>query len=1807
MSGGRLVVLDRLGRDVKAYPLEEGLATIGSDPACDIRVMMPQVSPHHATVVVHKYQTVVRSVAGATLVNGAPVSVAALRHRDVLTVGGRALRWEYSEQRPRPLAPQPALVRRVARARSRRRGSEPAARAVLQPAQRASMPASSGEKQVAIVQPQRRDNTEKIASRSNSKIRNKHSRTSRNDEQDSGNEAQSSTRKAYPLCDTKASQWIESRRTPLRLTALRAAHRRRHASAAAAPASPAAAPAPARAASASPARAASASPARRLRAPARLDHTKRAAIMLITGHTPKSKQSPKSKGPSFVVKKPSPVRKTPKQKKQSPRKSPRTGPADTATPRRAGPSSPSGPSGDRSTSILEITDSDSRTLRASNSSVRSARPSALRSPVLPTPKKSALKDPSAKKSTRKTESIKFDLSNLESNAQDRSSDILFATDTTKDNSYTSASDDDMSLHYSDTSPTQSPSPRKSIHSRSNRILEKSLGSTFTPISPARDVENVDLTPESPRSKKSLRGSLIVQKALKKSDVESSRYSSRTTKSLSDESYDTSAQKVNSSPRASTRNLESYSVVDLVSIGSNESVRSVYNSAASNNTTVTFDTPQTAASRATNSNNPSLLGSSTPFLHKKSSPKHRLDNNRVSNITTRRSVSLTTPENSTKHTPFNSTRISRASRSRSRINDSDILLMDNEDEDASPKSSRRRKTALSSSVVRKNITETTTLTQSPLDGTITPTKRHSPEEVTTPVLSIQSLLDQSALSQSSSTSQTKTRARAVNLKRKTIGANVSQPKKIRTSIKSRSLNMSSRRSLRARKTSDSIIARNQTPIENQKVETPKSAVKLVHEGVKNKHSTSKKPTSKRHIIDNLDESDFVKQLFNSPVKRKLSQSMTEFSKKHLFDDDVPSRPTRKTTALTGRTPDNSVLNQSNTFTPEVFVSPLSTPESSPDFSRMKSLFALYTPEKELREVTPVKASMPTPRTRESVRKVCQSTRNNLSSDLSDGIKKLSPKYDACGLSGIVNLVKLSRKHRSPKNTLEDVWGVKNLFRKSPSNDLRRVSGVKRTLRVNSPRNDLTDVRGVMQMFRDQAIRNDLSDLSGVEELFNNRHDPCDLIRSYAKSKRVTDVNIKSKQTGRTRSLHDSICPITNNADEWRNDLTNRVYEITHDETLSHAELYMKLSNLIKEDIARELEIPEPHEIAAEMVRRHIELLRPDMRSRKTHSLVDPNWSEGSSEDGGEVDEDARRLPFKKRSLVDDNWSEGGSEGSSEGGGEGVEEARRLPLKKRSLVDDWSEGGSEGSSEGGAEGGEDARRLPLKKRSLVDGNRSEGGSEGSGEGGEGGESARRLPLKKRAVPHSTPVKGRVHVTLNASELGRVSPIAGAPSDSDRTTQLAKESPKKKPSKASATKVQVTAILEEVPKPSPRRTRTKVQKSPQQVRATRGRKTKNAPMTNAKKRRSSIVITKKQPVMSPKPDPKPDEKPKNKPGKVKESNESPKKTRASRQKPQVEETIKTPRRTRAKASLKTVSVKKPSPKPKPRSTRQAKKVPESVVTSNEVKETRRGKRTVNKKSVENKTEESIHMQVKRTGKTTNENNSKTKGRKAHVEVEAPAQRSRKTVQVIGASDKSQNKKSRGAQDKISKQVSMESEPVRQTRGRKTKDTIVVPETNKRQKKANVVDDPKPAEISNVGVATRTSRRVTKVVKNVETGLKTETKTINKKRVTKAKENVQVKTVNKKDASNKSDSKEGKRGRNVSDKIVEIVQEIGRRNTKTALKQNIGAKPVRGKKITVVVEEISKPTRKRKTKAEEASAIQGMFKSSKLYLFPPYLAYEL
>ncbi|XP_063629577.1 serine/arginine repetitive matrix protein 2-like [Cydia splendana] len=598
---GRLVVLDRAGRaKSKSFVLGSGMCTLGRSAACDIRVLLPEVSPHHATVTVHANQTVVRNVgSGTTEVNGTPVSVCALQHGDELDICGRKLRWEYdTPQALKRNKTQPALALPTAPSRGNRRGTMAApprapdrdVQLALELRHRASMPASSGAggKQVAIVQPQRRNTDNQSESTSPRLVVSPH-RPYRAHAQEPGPPAPApAPRKAASArlhTPTKATLWIESRRgrarasslrsaTPLRLAVLRKAL--------------------------TPAPRTTKVRVTKIQAPLRIDHTKQAAIMLMTGHTPKSKL-PSPKTPTFVAKKRSPATRTPKGRStlnassKSTRSTPQALVSD--TPEKSTRKSNKRNLGKQSVSVLEITDSET---------------SFRRSPALPHPPKSALKSGRS----RKTESIKFDLSNLENHSED--DDILMVSSTTRD------ATEDVTLRYSSSPP--SPSPRRSIHSRSERMLE-SLGSPLR--SPARTRTSAPASPASPRSLKSARGSIIVQKALESSDTFVTEYSNKT-----------------GSPRR--RDLEAYSVVDLVSLDSDTS-RSVYGSAGS-------------PSR-------SGFGASTPLVTR----------------TAPMDGTMTTPENAPR-APSQSTRKSRGARSRSRLDDSTRTIDSIEDD--SPKSSRK---------------------------------------------------------------------------------------------------------------------------------------------------------------------------------------------------------------------------------------------------------------------------------------------------------------------------------------------------------------------------------------------------------------------------------------------------------------------------------------------------------------------------------------------------------------------------------------------------------------------------------------------------------------------------------------------------------------------------------------------------------------------------------------------------------------------------------------------------------------------------------------------------------------------------------------------------------------------------------------------------------------------------------------------------------------------------------------------------------------------------------------------------------------
>lgn len=857
--------------------------------------------------------------------------------------------------------------------------------------------------------------------------------------------------------------------------------------------------------------------------------------------------------------------------------------------------------------------------------------------MLPTPKKSALKNPLAKKSMRKTESIKFDLSNLEGHSQ--GSDVLMVSDASRRSEGESASEDELALHYSETSSSNSPSPRRSIHSRSGRILEKTLGTTMTISPPSKT-----LTPESRRARILHRSSAIVQRALNKSG----------------------------SPRSPQNDLESYSIVDLVSVDSTASGRStsVYDSAASGTPT---QTPGDRSSRKAKSIiDSTLLGSSTPYVKvtrslssrsqtstrdstrlsddsnrstrtgsgsydstresnksrlsrtsngtpRQSSVKSRLSNvrsrvsrdgsklshartrlsgdspklskdgtllssnsstllndeTRYSSIlsnksSSRKSKSYTTPENAGIPISLNSTRISRASRSRSRINDSDLLLVEAEESGDSPKSSKRISTKTSSSTLQStsaSVNATPGTRRRLGEGISTPDNSQSPDEATTPVLSIQSLLDSShgpILPQSAT-------KRSRSVKRKTFAV-VTGPK-TRISTKSKSMNFTAR-SAPSRLSNDSYDNMNISERQDGEVVTPKSAAKPVQEAVKNKHSTAKKPQSKRSIIDDLNESDIVKQLFNSPVKRKLSQSMTEFSRKHLFDDDdiaQARRPTRNTVLGTvDRSPDDSLLDRTEAFSPEQFVSPMSAPGHSPNLSGIKRLFGKSTPENDLRDIRGVKALLRTPRARKPIRDdltdvagvkavFARSPRNRLSDVRVKEVFAAAPDDDLRRVSGVKSLFRSRNKRKSPRNTLSDVRGVKKLFNAGHEDDLRNVSGVKRVFRP-SPKNDSSDVRGVKRLFRRDESRNESSDMSGVEELF----DESDLSHRDAESlfdrlvgkpvvKAVYSKSFQSrpKPTRKNASQSKSLLDVVLDPEEWLEEKLKALLEKRREEKARQA--------------------------------------------------------------------------------------------------------------------------------------------------------------------------------------------------------------------------------------------------------------------------------------------------------------------------------------------------------------------------------------------------------------------------------------------------------------------------------------------------------------------------------------------------------------------------------------------------------------------------------------------------------------------------------
>ncbi|CAH2059744.1 unnamed protein product, partial [Iphiclides podalirius] len=1383
MSGGHLLVLDRAGREVKQFDLSSGLATLGSDPSCDIRIMLPSIRPHHATIVVHANQSLIRNVgSGETLLNGVSISVAALRQEDVVSLGGRELRWRYTHPAPhhaRRRPDSPALQMRGARGQRGGRGrrSEGARTQAAPHHHRDSAPAAITTRQVAIVQPQRRDTSDHIESVSTSAVSvvtnvrrrgtvksNAELDTSLNKSMEEQNKSRSPKNSHINLQNTtKATLWIESRKssprkslkeistrssitpkkaysakksTPLRMTVLKKAQ--------------------------------SVQKMRvtKIQAPLTIDHTKQAAIMLMAGHTPRQKgRSPTQGGArraTFVV------------GKRSPR--PRGRPPKNSLPVRASaaradylegnfPRKTIIESSDRSASVLEITDSD--TGRSAMSESDSA------TPPPPGQRKSALRDPSARKGARRSESIKFDLSNLGGGR---------------------------------------------AQARARAMLRRTLGAEAV-ASPGGAARPPPPSPPPPARSPlgASRGGQLLRRALQAA-----------------------------SP------LDSYSLVDLVSVGSGSS-RSLYGSAseASEAGSSRFATPSPAGARGPCASTPAH----GPFARSDRSDRFRGD---VTFDITKENVSydeISSAVRSTKAS-FGSGR-SRKTRSAS----AQVSISDNITINTTRSSTTSLNPSQISEIEMVSARGTRSKSESPVhDGASTPRNQKSPEEVGTPVLSIQSLLD----STQNTTLQQQSRKKGVSriiIKRKTVGSRLSGPRK-RGSIKSKSLSHGTRESPRSKGSMSSPNESDMTADVSQDDgdTTPKSGVKLIQEAVKNKHSTAKKPKSKRSIIDNLNESDIVKQLFNSPVKRKLSQSMIEFSRKQLLEEDTSpaKRPTRNTIALGGRTPDNSILDQSQAFTPEIFVSPLSTPSSSPNVVGLKRLFAKTTPENDLRNVRGIKKLLQTPRVRRSVRNdltqvsgvksvFARSPRNRLS-DV--GIKEVfaaSPQNDLRRVSGVKSLFQSQKKTKSPKNDLGDVANVRNLFKKnSPRNDLGNVSGVKRIMRRNSPKNDLGDVRGLRTLFHLEKQREDLNNISGIEELFSESHQNSNVtdansdnsfnlligkpaVRAYPKAKSFSTQSVQKPKTRKTKSFQTSFSLISNNVEDWlENELRKRMHK---DDVKTPAKKQLDKSTEENASVStsksnRSSSIALREKTAS---RRKSEISRSGVKGRKTTYENTEDITAGNDIFGGNKSgvnaSNTSVIKTKNKSNQSRELLKLATDTVEGNASVLTTRIRNSTLTKTSSIDAADRKKSTSEIYG-------AHTLPLKKRSLVDTSGNRNGERNI------------LPIKKRAVMHSTPVKGKVNMTMNASEIGRVSPIAPLAAerrfeaDATRSTETSKNSPKRK------------QLLAENVKLVPIADKSK-EKSPAPVRPTRGRKTKQSlDANNVKKRKSSIVITKKTLRLSSKP---------------------------------------------------------------------------------------------------------------------------------------------------------------------------------------------------------------------------------------------------------------------------------------------------------------------------------------------------------------------
>ncbi|CAH4037007.1 unnamed protein product [Pieris brassicae] len=1105
MSGGRLIVLDRAGRDAKQYALLEGLATLGSDLACDIRLMLPAVSPHHATVMVQANQTVVQSVSeGVTLLNDVPVSVAVLRHGDIISMGGRALRWEYSQPQHRPLSkPQPPLVA-INKTRSRGKGhrsrsSDPVLHDTQVHNQRNSLPASS-RKQVAIVQPQRRNVMQGEPSSTpeltdSSQIENTENE---NTEETITRKSARPSQKSLQT-NTKASEWIESRKssrapiTPTRtrktLTPSDLQSRTKSAT--------------------------------RPQRDTQLRSKSLACIPLeIVGEKTKVTQAPRQtqsrskilEGTQIETKSTTRATLTPKETREvrsrlavtpnDTKVESKSGTRKSLTPRDA-PSEPvevtskqtktsirTTPRHTQSSSKVEVTPLQSRT--EAKSTVRASTPRETRKSRTLGPVTNS--DKSRKALTKKSSVIpilsksvtQLAITPTENRDTSRSSVLAARTPLNQSKSLLprSARTPSQSTSTSVLSRSRLTSTPKSSN-RQTHIPEKRVlpprARTLTPRAQQFATNKSSLTPRTWRDT-SLRLT-VLRKSHRPVKIQAPTLIDHTkqaalllmtrhTKSKSPNAVSTVVIKPSPIPKSMKR-----------------SSRALRESLIRKGNTSVLSTSDELSTRR------SLSCQSA----RKSAMKSTLKDPRSGRKTESIKFDLSNLEHDTKYDRLSSSVVTV---------DTTNQTFDSISSHGSP-SSRRSIHSRSSRIIEKTLGSPMTVTETPETSIATSPKSRSSRGS----LIVQKALEETLKTQNTSgqTNLTKTlspRAESYSVvDLVSRDSNATEYNTIdstpfgtpRSHRKSRSFAVALPSSTPYKvpiNLSSKYENANDTPphAESPEVITPQN-------DENNKPVASTKVSKRSRSKSRLNDSDlFLLEDEDSPrtskradksattsfdvshLKRKLSQSLTE------SDEDLDKIDKN----VFAKAPKNSLSNV-----------------------RVKELFA-KSPQNDLR---------------------CVSGLNTLFKSLR---KQNTPKNTLEDVKGVKRLFR--EKEKSPKNTLEDVSGVKGLFRRSPRNELR-VSGVKDALHIKSPKNDLSDVRGVRRLYRLEKERYS-SNVSGIQEIFKETSEmdtTFDLLmnkpplRTY-KAASAQKMKLKQK-TRQAKSLYDST---SIHVDGWMKNNEIKVY-------------------------------------------------------------------------------------------------------------------------------------------------------------------------------------------------------------------------------------------------------------------------------------------------------------------------------------------------------------------------------------------------------------------------------------------------------------------------------------------------------------------------------------------------------------------------------------------------------------------------------------------------------------------------------------------